>query len=386
MRTIKSLAIPQDDSVQFPFSTIKNETDTEVGTPVVREVYGDVLTNIYKLLQTVGITPTATEDSDLTQYQILEALKKLPNSLNDIEQTLTLTGSVWSVPFNLTYLPSKYFFIARASSGYVNGSTYTFKGTGATEYGFTSSGFNASDEVLVIIDTAGVRAYSLSKLTETPSQIFTVMGMPLPYNDSNKLWYQNEGKLISDYPTVNDVEAVIRVDVSNGTVIVKDMFIVNGWLLCFCLTPATNTYFFRRLLISDLSISLSVAVTAGFNFGNSTDYNTHVYVDGNDIYATNWANNSTDDENIYKYLLDINAGTIEQTVGFTMDASFVKTSNAVIKSGFLYTLVSGQLDKYNLTNGVKTSIATYTDLLGNLFKFNGEVYFTAGQVANKWTI
>jgi len=126
MKTIKNIAVPQDSSAQFPFSTIKNETDTENGTPVIREIYGDVLTNLYKLLQVVGITPTNTEDSDITQYQILEALKKLPNSLNDIEQVLSLSGLVWNVPLDTDYLPNKYFFVARASDNYVSGTTYTF--------------------------------------------------------------------------------------------------------------------------------------------------------------------------------------------------------------------------------------------------------------------
>ena len=76
MRTIKQLPIPQDTNLaKFPQGTILNETDTAQGTPVVREIYGDILTNIYKILSLTGITPDGTEDSETTQYQIVNALK-----------------------------------------------------------------------------------------------------------------------------------------------------------------------------------------------------------------------------------------------------------------------------------------------------------------------
>ena len=101
MRTIKNQNIPQNSDAKFPFSTILNETETNSGTPVIEEVYGDILTNIYKLLQVVGVTASETQDSDTSQYQILEALKLLPNSLNDIEQVLSLTTTTWNVPLNL---------------------------------------------------------------------------------------------------------------------------------------------------------------------------------------------------------------------------------------------------------------------------------------------
>jgi len=55
MRTIKNLAVPQNSDPKFPFSTIQNETDVLDGTPVVEEIYGDVLTNLYKLLQVVAV-------------------------------------------------------------------------------------------------------------------------------------------------------------------------------------------------------------------------------------------------------------------------------------------------------------------------------------------
>lgn len=381
MRTIKDSAIPQNSDAKFPFGTIRNETDTEDGTPVVEEVYGDILTNIYKLLQTVGITPTATQDSDTSQYQILEALKLLPNSLNDIEQVLGLSVTTWSVPFNLDFLPNKYFFVARASENYVAGTTYTFKGTTDTEYGFSSSGFKSGDEVLVIIDSSGVRAYSLSFLSDTATEVFSVMGTPLAFNDTNKMWYQEMGQLMSDVPSVDSLESIIRVDLSDGTVLLNDILVMNGYVLCFCLIPATNTYFFRQFILSDLSISAPVTLV-GTTFDDADDFQPYVYAQQGVVYVTNSMNTTADDNEVSK--LNFTAGNLTFVSTTTLDTGFVKTSNAVIKSGLLYTMILGVLESYNLTSGAKVSLGNYSGVAGQLFGFNGQVYFSSGEVAKKW--
>lgn len=381
MRTIKDLAIPQNSDAKFPFSTIRNETDTEDGTPVIEEVYGDILTNIYKLLQTVGITPTATQDSDTSQYQILEALKLLPNSLNDIEQVLGLSATTWNVPLNLDLLPNKYFFVARASEDYVAGTSYTFKGTTVTEYGFSSSGFQSGDELLVIIDSSGVRAYSLSFLSNTAMEVFSVIGTPIAFNDTNKMWYLEDGRLMSDLPSVDYIENVIRVDLSNGTILLQDIFVMNGYILCFCLIPASNTYFFRQFILSDLTVSAPVALV-GTSFSNASDFMPYVFAQQGIVYVTNSMNTTANNYAISR--LNFVPGTLTFVSTTSMDISFVKTSNSVIKSGLLYTMVSGVLESYNLTSGAKVSLGTYSGIAGQLFSFNSQVYFLSGEVAKKW--
>jgi len=381
MRTIKNISIPQNTDPKFPFGTIKNETDTEDGTPVIEEIYGDILTNIYKLLQSVGITPTATQDSDTSQYQILEALKLLPNSLNDIEQVLGLDLTTWSVPFDLDFLPNKYFFVARASENYVAGTTYTFKGTTDTEYGFSSSGFKSGDELLVIVDTSGVRAYSLSFLSGTATEVFSIMGTPIAFNDTNKMWYQEMGQLMSDVPSVDYLENIIRVDLSDGTILLNDILVMNGYVLCFCLIPATNTYFFRQFILSDLSVSLPVAIV-GTTFDDTDDFLPYIYAQQGVVYVTNSMNTTADDNEVSK--LNFTAGNLTFVSTTTLDTDFVKTSNAVIKSGLLYTMILGVLESYSLTSGVKASLGNYSGVAGNLFGFNGQVYFSSGEVAKKW--
>ena len=89
MRTIKNLPVPKEqDLVKFPNSTILNETDTNDGTPVVREIYGDFITNIYAFLVDRGIIPNEIEDNEVNGYQFLDALKLNVNKLNDVRRVL----------------------------------------------------------------------------------------------------------------------------------------------------------------------------------------------------------------------------------------------------------------------------------------------------------
>lgn len=383
MKTIAQLAVPKQVDSDFPFGAIINETDVADGTPVVREIYNDHLTNHYKLLEEVGITANGLEDNETNGHQILQALKRLPNELNDIEKVLTLTTTVWNVSLNLDLLPNKYFFVARATEDYVSGSTYTFKGTTATEYSFSSVGFKASDEILVIIDVDGVRAYSLSSLGATPNEAFAVMGTPIAFNDTNKMWYQEEGKFMSDVPSVDDLQSIIRSNVSNGTVILNDVLVLKGYVLCFCLIPSTNTYFFRQFPIGNLTVSSAVTIV-GATFSTDEDLSPYVYADYEGvIYVTNEENNASDE-----FLNKFNYNPLSLTLTYfstvELHSSFVKTSNAVVQYEILYTMISGVLESYNLTSGVKVSLGNYTGVAGQIFGFNGGIYFNAGEVATKW--
>lgn len=163
-------ALVKKTDANLPFGkTIQDETDTQPGTPIVADLMRDLFSNFYRLLELSKITPTNEFDGDSTQYQLIDALKKLPNSMNDIEQVLTLDGSVWSVPLDLSILPNKYVFFARATDDYnsdtsLSAPDYTFKGTGATEYVFTSQeNFITGEELIIIIDIGGVRAYPIKK-------------------------------------------------------------------------------------------------------------------------------------------------------------------------------------------------------------------------------
>jgi hypothetical protein len=379
MKVLGNLTVNKDSSTDYPFgANIQNETDTISGTPVVREIYGDVLMNIYRLLELAKITPTNTEDNDTTQYQIVDALKKLPNSLNDIEQILTLSGSVWSVPFDLSILPNKYFFIARASDAYV-GST-TFKGSGTLELPFTSSGFNASDELLVIIDSSSVRAYSLSKLSETPDFLPTIISTPLRFSEGSELYYLDSGKLYKNIQ-VWDLQNLIRVDQSDGTLILQESFIMQGYVVCVVLNPATDNYEFYAFDLLDLNtvIVLSTDLTQDVGVNLAPIF----YADNDNLYVTNDANTNVNDYSFFVLKFDATYETINYLSDFTIDVSFQKTANGTTLNNKLYVLKNGFLDFYNLSTLAKTTIGYFPAIDGELFSLNGSLYLNQMNIAHK---
>lgn len=385
MKTLAQQTFVKEVSAAHPFGAIINETDTNDGTPVVREVYNDHLVNHYKLLQKTGIVANGLEDNETNGYQIIEALEKLPNKLNDIEQILTKSGSVWSINLPIELLPNKYFFFAKATDDFVNGTSYTFEGTGLTSYPFTSMGFNASDEVLIILDTSGVRAFSLSFLNNLSDNIFTVMGSPIAFNDSNKMYYQKDGSLVSDVPSINNLENIIRVDLSDGTILVNDILISNGFVICFCFKPSTNLYFFRQFSLYDLSVSFAVSLV-GTSFASTTNYFPYVYAKQGFIYVTNAMNSSNIDYSISKLAYNPSTAQLSLVSSIDLDSSFEKTSNTVIKNDLLYTLVLGILSSYNLSTGAKIVLGNYGVVNGNLFGYNGKIYFGSGEVAKAWNL
>jgi len=381
MRKLSQLPIEKQVDSDFPNGAIINETDTQDGTPVVRELYNDPLVNLYAVMDAAGIAADGTEDN-ASKYQLLEAFRKLPNLLNDIEQVLTLSGGVWSVPVNLTPLPNKYFFIARAADAYTPG---TFKGSGASPvYAFTSPGFNASDEVLIIVDTAGVRAYSISGIFgNVANELFTLMGTPIQYNDQPKLYYQEAGNILSDTPTVDYIEEIIRSDVADNSVLVTDMFIMQGYLLCVVYFPTEITYKFRQFAMGDFTVSYPVTVS-GAPITVGTDYSPYFYADALRLYVTQKFNFNVNDNDITTLTYSGSLATLTLYSNVTLDASFVKTTNAAVKSQSLYTMVAGVLSKFDLSTGTKTALGNYTGVAGQLFNYKDNIYFTSGEVAKLW--
>lgn len=393
MRTVNQLppGIPREtDLTKFPDSTVLNETETNEGTPVVREIYGDVLTNLYRLLRLTGVVANGTEDNTTNGYQLVEALSKFPNVLNDIEQQLNLTGAVFSIPFKLSLLPDKYFVFARSVEDYVSTTSYTFKGSEVTTYPFTSpTGFNSGDEVLIIIDHSGVRAYSLTVLSgggSVPSEIFTVFGTPLAYNDSNKIWYQSEGILFNDDPQAYDIQGAIRLAQSDGTILVYEMMVITGFLLCLAFTPGTKEYKLWKFSISALSTPIAVT-GALFPTGSiPTDFKPYIFFNGVSLIITNDSGNSANDYILDIYTLNIVAGTVTSASSINLNVAYEKTTNTVIKAGYLYTFVNGELVQYNMASGVRIYGKAFPTYVGNIFIYIADVYYSNGEVAKKWTL
>ena len=379
MKVIGNLPIVKDIDAKYPFgATIQNETDTNDGTPVIREIYGDILMNLYKIMQLAGITPNDLEDNSDTQFQLVDAFKKFSNEINDVNHVLELNGNVWSLPLNLAILPNKFVCFAQVTDNYVSTESYTFKGTGTLEVPFNSTGFNASEQVLIVIESTGVKAFSLEKLQEVADAVYTPLGSPIAFNDTDKMYYKEEGYLISDLPSSSNIEQAIRVFASDGTLVLNDVFIHNGKIICVVFSPPNDYYHVYDCYLDLSGFSLLVSYLSG------KDFNTYYYFDVDGfLYVTNEGNSGLEDYKISKYQRDIDDGFVFVST-VTLDADFEKTTNAVIHNGFIYTFVNGYLRKYNLTTGIKTDVMYLPAVNGQLFRFNGEVYFTTGEIAKKW--
>jgi len=199
------------------------------------------------------------------------------------------------------------------------------------------------------------------------------------------MYYKESGSLMTDTPSIDNLESIIRIAASDGTLLVNDIFILQGYVLCFCYSVANNAYSFYQFLLTDLTNA--ILVNSGAIFGTGTDRLPYVYTDGTFLYVTNSANNSANDYAISKLNYSGSGATITANSTINLDVTFVKTSNAVVVvSDKLVTLTGGILNSFNLLSGVKTTLGTYNSLIGNLFKFNGSPYFTSGEVAKKWTL
>lgn len=386
MRTIRQLPIPQDtDYGKFPQSTILNETASQQGTPVVREIMGDILTNLYALLAYVGISPDGTEDDEVKGYQILQALQNFSNVLNDLEQVLTLVGTQWSVNFDIDNLPDKYVFLARATEDYNDAVAYTFAGTGDNTYSLSSStGFAGGDNVLVIIDQAGVRVIGLTG-ENSETDVFTVFGFPLAFNDSAKMYYEEEGNLLTDTPSIDQLQSRIRVAEGNGTLLVYNMFVLQGHVLCFCYLPDVQTYKFYQFDLLDLTTAEAVPVT-GIVIPTGSNNEPYAFTDGTTVYLTNQAGTTANDYELAGLEYDPDGPSLNLSISRVLDNTFVKTTNGVIQGTDLVTFIGGALKKYDLPTGAESDLGEYNSLLGTIFRFNGATYYSNGEVAKKWTV
>lgn len=393
MRTVNQLpvGIPRDtDLAKFPDSTVLNETETSEGTPVVREIYGDILTNVYKILRLAGITANNLEDSEVNGYQLVNALRKFTNTNNDVEQQLSLDGLVFSIPLNITLFPDKYFVIAKSVEDYVSTNVYTFKGsTPAPSYAFTSpTGFLSGDEVLLIIDQAGVRAFNISGITGglTAAEVFTVFGTPLAYNDSIKMYYQSEGILFNDDPQSYDIQATLRSFVGDGTLLVYEMMIISGNLLCLTFVPGTLVYRLYKFSMSNLAAPSLITGTTFPSGVIADNFNPFMFFNGTNLLITNDSGNNADDNIIDIYTLNIGAGTVTVAGSITLDALYEKSTNSVFKGIYLYTFINGDIIQYNTNTGVRIYGKGFPTFIGNIFQFNGDVYYSNGEVGKKWAL
>ena len=78
-------------NAEYPAGRIKNEVAPDVGTPVIEELYGDIIQVFHKLMRLAGLTYNELPENETTGFQYIEALAKYVRTLS---ATLTNKGTV----------------------------------------------------------------------------------------------------------------------------------------------------------------------------------------------------------------------------------------------------------------------------------------------------
>lgn len=146
--------VDNSDIANYPDGRVKDNTGSGDGTPVNERVYGDLHSNISKLLRLYGITPNDLPDNETNGYQIIDGLRAL-STKNTIVQNLSSESGKLKVPFKISFLLEGETMLCKAS---VNFTTETeIKGADVTIYGLTVvSTFTSGDYVQFIKTASGV--------------------------------------------------------------------------------------------------------------------------------------------------------------------------------------------------------------------------------------
>lgn len=390
MRTLKELGYPQDTDVsRFPDGQIRNETDLVQGTPVTREVYGDILTNLYKLLRLTGVSPTQTEDSELTQYQIIQALKLFSNDLNDLKQILTVDGSTISIGINFDLLPENYVMIGQISDSLDSSTTYTLEGTGiSTQSIEVLKDIEPSEIVVLILNSAGGKIYHLnqSEANQTgTSSIETAYGSPISFNESSDLLYFSSGVLITDFPLSFQIQSNIRSTFANSNLVALEAILHKNHLVCLVFDSVLLEY---RLFAVNKNNYNSGPVEITIDSIDGVDNQPYMYCDGTHVYFTNSnssLNQSVNDYTIGRFTFDEIAMTMTHNSTINLDTNFSKTTNVFINgsNSEIFSLINGDFYKWNFNGTAGQLLSTLNTINGVIFKLNSLNYYSNGNIAKK---
>lgn len=381
MRTLKGQDLVRDtDEVKFPDGQIQNKTDVVSGTPVVREVYGDMLTNIYKLLRRNGVTPNELEDSEENEYQLVEALKNHFNELNDIRQVLSVSGNNLTTTLDLSFVSDNYVFIGLVSDP-IDSGNFNIIDSNTDSYPITVKyKCLASSYVLVVFNRTGGFITPLENSFEI-NTLNTSLGTPLSFNESENLLFLSGDTVFNTFPNSYDIQGVIRTDQSNNNLLLLDCIFHKNTLIAMCVDTNNDNYHFYA--INDTFNGVESEITVPID--SVSNNNPYMYCDGSFIYFTNTTNDINDSANDYdlgKFEFDEALFELNFVSSSQLNASFEKTTNVFINSlGELFTFVNTILNKYSINSGTVDFICRLNSVNGYVFKFNGKTYYTNGSSA-----
>lgn len=386
MRTIKNLPVPKEqDLVKFPNSTILNETDTNDGTPVVREIYGDFITNIYAFLVDRGIIPNEIEDNEVNGYQFLDALKLNVNKLNDVHRVLgVIDQNTFSIDIDFSLISNSYpIFVKCPEDVYItNRNRYITDSKGISKNVKINKNINAGDELLLIIsDEINVINLIHDDLYDNKLEL-NVQGVPLSYSTSNLNDFLSDNVLI-----YNDGSSIDLMQFLDANLVIRDVVLINEYYLIFCVNSVDNKlklYRFRRgeLNVSELFIQ-------GVNDNNQDaglrTYAVKMYVFKNKIAFSHKIGNvfnpyilsffDYDDSNLLKFNSEV-----------TLDPTFSGTSNYLMGDDYIIITdtLSQDLYKYTFTRQKEPVYAIKQNVVNLYTKNTNDRYIQVDETAVKW--
>jgi hypothetical protein len=383
MKTLKELGYPQDTNTsEFPDGQIRNKTETVTGTPVVREVYGDILTNIYKILRNAGIAPNELEDSETNGYQLLNALKIFANELNDLNQVVTVGATSLDVNFDFDSLPDNYVFIGKLTDNYVKNITYTFSGTGVNTYSINASeNIKLGSKVLIALNQSQIEVTSLESVKDYDALLTPFNGL-LGFNSTDKNHYLSDGFILTNVPESSNVQQTIRVNKGDNTIIVYDAIIHKDKLIVMAKPSSAFTYDFYVFDLNNFNVVLA---SMNYTQAGNTDFLPTLYADENFIYLSNNGNKNVNDLALAKIEFDETLNTLTDVSVISLESSFQKTSNYFIKNDAIFTLINGNLNEFTFA-GSKDFRLFINNVSGQVFTQFGQTYFTSGEIAFPWNV
>lgn len=205
--------VDNSDLPNYPDGRIKDNTGPGNGTPVNRSVYGDLHSNISKLMRLYNIGPNSLPDNETNGYQIIEALSALA-SKNDYIYSLTTNGTnELSVDIKLSLMKDNEFLICLAAADKTTETTV--KGSNNTSLAVTYSGnFKANEYVRLIKTGAGV---TIIRIADWNS--LNAMVNELGYLKKASQAQEDAGTsdLVSTTPLVNKNTFIKRVNGTDST-------------------------------------------------------------------------------------------------------------------------------------------------------------------------
>lgn len=146
--------VDNSDLVNYPNGRIKDNTGTGNGTPVNRNVYGDIHQTVAKLMRLYAIEGNGIPDNETNGFQIIQAIVALA-SKNDFVLPLSLASGIVNIPLKLEFMLENESVICKAG---FNITTETqIKGSNATVFALNTVGsFKINEYVRLVKTGAGV--------------------------------------------------------------------------------------------------------------------------------------------------------------------------------------------------------------------------------------